>query len=111
MLEIEIDPVNAQKWIDEGALIIDVREPIEWIAGHAPDVTHIPLGFVEQNLANLPRDQKVIVICRSGKRSLQATLAMREVGVNAYNLAGGMQAWQSAGLPVIAQGGEPGAVI
>lgn len=108
-MELEVTPQQAKELIAQGAHLIDVREDVEWIAGHAPEAVHIPMGLLSLN--NLPSEGKIIVICRSGNRSMHATLAMREAGLDACNYEGGMHAWQSAGGVVQAAGGEPGVVI
>ncbi len=82
------------------AVIVDVREQKEWDAGHAPDAVHIPLGQLSQRLAELPRDRRIVAVCRSGGRSSTAVKALRGAGVEAENLDGGMNAWQRAGLPL-----------
>lgn len=80
-------------------LLIDVREPVEWAAGHAPDATHIPLSNLTAD--SIPAGTRVMFICRTGNRSGMATTAFRRVGVNASNVVGGMFAWVAAGLPVV----------
>lgn len=108
-MELEITAQQARQWLSEGAVLIDVREQVEWVAGHAPEAIHIPMALLSLN--NLPTDEKIIVICRSGNRSMHATMAMREAGLEAYNFAGGMHAWQAAGGVIEAAGGEHGVVI
>ena len=93
-----------------GALLLDVREPAEWRAGHAPGALHIPLGELEDRLRDLPRDQTVVVACRSGGRSARATTVLTRSGFHALNLDGGMRAWASVGLAVQTDDGEPGTV-
>jgi rhodanese-related sulfurtransferase len=61
-------------------------------------------------VSELPRDRKLIMICRSGGRSGRAAEALVERGLPAVNLAGGMEAWRAAALPVVADGGAPGEV-
>lgn len=97
--------------LTSGAALVDVREPDEWEAGHAPEARHLPLRTVLAEMNSLPRDTKVLVICRSGNRSQGATNAMLEAGIDAYNLDGGMRAWQQAGGPVIRTDGSAGTVI
>lgn len=108
---LEVTAADARAWVDQGALLVDVREQTEWISGHAAAASHVPLGFMLQSLGNFPRNEKVVVVCRSGNRSMHAVVAMREVGIDAYNLAGGMYAWQAAGGDVVAEGGAQGIVI
>jgi rhodanese-related sulfurtransferase len=81
-----------------GAVLIDVREDAEWHEGHAPGAQHLPLGRLR--LEDLPPGRPVYCICRSGNRSGRAVEALTAAGVDARNVAGGMQAWVAAGLPV-----------
>jgi DMSO/TMAO reductase YedYZ molybdopterin-dependent catalytic subunit/glyoxylase-like metal-dependent hydrolase (beta-lactamase superfamily II) len=92
----------AKALVDAGALLLDVREPDEWRAQHAPTAMLVPMGTVRTRLPELPRDRKVVVVCRSGGRSAAVTDALRAWGFDAVNLSGGMCAWASAGLPVAA---------
>jgi rhodanese-related sulfurtransferase len=90
------------------AWLLDVREPDEWAAGHAPQATHIPLGQLGARTAELPRDQQLYVICRSGGRSARAAQALNGAGWRAVNVAGGMQDWAAAGKPMASDSGaEP----
>src|SRR3954447_6436311 len=87
--------------VDSGALLLDVREPDEWQVEHAPDAVLIPMGQVRERQTELPRDRRIVVVCRSGGRSSAATDSLRAWGYDAVNLAGGMCAWAAAGLPVV----------
>lgn len=82
------------------AVIVDVREPVEWEAGHVPGALHIPLGELHARRGELRASTPVIAVCRSGSRSAMATLALRSAGIDAANLDGGMKAWAKAGLPL-----------
>ena len=97
--------------IEGGAFLLDVREDDEWGAGHAPLATHVRLGDVPTQLEAVPTDRTVIAVCRAGGRSQQAATFLREQGIEAMNLAGGMQAWAGAGLAVVTESGQPGTVI
>jgi DMSO/TMAO reductase YedYZ molybdopterin-dependent catalytic subunit/rhodanese-related sulfurtransferase/glyoxylase-like metal-dependent hydrolase (beta-lactamase superfamily II) len=90
---------GARTLLDSGALLLDVREPEEWQAEHAPGAVLIPMGQVRQRQSELPRDRRIVVVCRSGGRSAATTESLRTWGFDAVNLAGGMCAWASAGLP------------
>jgi rhodanese-related sulfurtransferase len=82
-------------------VLIDVREQDEYDQVHIPDITLIPLGTVPDSLDQIPTDKTVIMTCRSGNRSGQATEFLRQQGFdNVHNMEGGIVAWQEAGLPV-----------
>ncbi|HUZ23458.1 MAG TPA: rhodanese-like domain-containing protein [Streptosporangiaceae bacterium] len=94
--------------VPDEAWLLDVREVDEWVAGHAPRATHIPLGQLSSRATEVPRDMTVYVICRSGGRSARAAFALASAGWEAVNVAGGMQDWAAAGRPMIAESGaEP----
>ena len=90
-----------------GAYLLDVREDEEWVAGHAPDAVHIPLGELGGRAEQVPRDQEVYVICRAGTRSAYAAQALGAGGWNVVNVADGMQGWESAGRPMVSESGAP----
>lgn len=92
-----------------GAALLDVREGFEWEAGHAPDASHLPMG--ELSLEGLPAGRPLLVVCHVGGRSAAATDALVRAGVDAVDVAGGMDAWIRAGLPVVTDAGEPGTVV
>jgi len=106
-----IGPGDADVLLRSGAVLLDVREPAEWQAGHAPGARHIPLGALTSRLDEVPRSQRVVVVCRSGSRSARATALLARSGFDAVNLEGGMLAWASAGLAVHARDASPGTVL
>jgi rhodanese-related sulfurtransferase len=95
---------------DNGAVLLDVREPHEWQAGHAPRARHIPLSQLTRRAGELPQGRAVVTVCRSGARSARAATLLARDGWEASNLTGGMRAWARAGLPVVAKGGGPGRI-
>ena len=101
----------AKALIDAGALLVDVREPAEWQAEHAPGALLVPMGTVRERRAALPRDRRIVVACRSGGRSAAVTDSLRAWGFDAVNLAGGMCAWAAAGLPVVNGPVDDGLVV
>jgi DMSO/TMAO reductase YedYZ molybdopterin-dependent catalytic subunit len=101
----------AKSLTDTGALLLDVREPAEWQAEHAPAAVLLPMGQVRDRQGDLPRDRRIVVVCRSGGRSAAVTESLRTWGFDAVNLAGGMCAWSAAGLPVVAEPSEAGLVV
>lgn len=95
-----------------GAYVLDVREPDEWEAGHAPGAHHLPMMEVPARMAEIPTDQEVVVVCRSGGRSGQVVSYLMGNGWdNVRNLDGGMEAWQSAGRPMVSEDGQPARVV
>jgi rhodanese-related sulfurtransferase len=96
--------------LKEGGALIDVREPAEWAAGHAPEAIHMPMGEVPSRIDELPIDATLYLICRSGRRSARVTAYVAERGWEAVNVEGGMLAWETAGAPVIDASGGPGSI-
>lgn len=94
-----------------GVTVLDVREPVEWQHGHIEGALHVPLTQVPDRLDELPVDHQLLVVCKVGGRSLQATAFLREKGFEAVNLAGGMIDWADAGRPMVADSGGAPAVV
>jgi rhodanese-related sulfurtransferase len=107
----EVEPAAADDLAAAGALLLDVREADEWHTGHAPRSTWLPMGQVLERASELPRQERIVVVCRSGGRSAAVAEALRHQGLDAVNLAGGLRAWTGAGLPLVTESGEPGAVL
>jgi rhodanese-related sulfurtransferase len=102
----EINLENTEAVLTE-QLIIDVREPAEFIAGHLPNAINIPRGVLEFRIGQHPSFQnpqtKIIVYCQSGGRSALAAESLHKMGfVNTVSMAGGFSAWQASGRSVIA---------
>jgi rhodanese-related sulfurtransferase len=102
---------EAVRRVEEGATLLDVREPDEWEAGHAPQAVHVPLAALAATVDQLDQGQPVVAVCRSGARSERAAAALAQRGYDASNLDGGMQAWVAAGLPVVTDTGDAGQII
>ena len=82
-------------WQNKEAIIIDVRTPGEYRDGHIPGVVNIPLDELEKRIGEIPKDKKVVLICRTGSRSAQGTRLLRSKGFNnVYNSTGGMSTWK-----------------
>ena len=93
--------------IPEGAPILDVREDDEWNAGHIDGALHIPLAEVPARLDDLPLDEDIYVICRTGGRSRQAVAWLNGNGFDAINVSGGMGSWNlDHGKPIVSETGE-----
>lgn len=83
-------------------LIVDVREPDEFEAGHIREALLAPLGNVEKELSSVPKDREIVLVCRSGRRSGKAYEILAASGyTNLWNMEGGMLAWQKLGYPVV----------
>lgn len=97
---LEIQPAEALKLREEGAFMLDVRQPDEYAAVHIPGVTLIPLGELSGRLSEVPEDQKIVVVCRSGNRSAQGRDLLLNAGyTQVTSMAGGMTDWSAAGYP------------
>ena len=105
-----IGPTEASSRVDRGAVLLDVREPAEWRAGHAPKARHIPLSDLDRRCKELPAGREIVTVWRSGNRSARAAGILAADGHTVLNLSGGMRAWSAAGLPVVANSGRPGSV-
>lgn len=113
MTDVEqIGPDEAAERVRDGAFLLDVREPEEWDAGHAPGAHHLPLSrFNERHTEVLPPPETPIVaVCRVGGRSQRVAEALTQAGYTVANLAGGMQAWAAHGHDVVTDDGSPGQV-
>ena len=107
---VEVDARTALTLVWQGADILDVREPDEWVAGHAPQACHVPLPTLPGARTPSWRDRPVVVLCRSGNRAKTATALLRLRGVEAFAVSGGMNAWRDAGGVVVTDAGAPGKV-
>jgi rhodanese-related sulfurtransferase len=91
----------AAQFSEKKAVIVDVREDGEWQEQHIPGAIHIPLAQLPARLSELEpyKHSPVITQCRSGGRSAKAAAQLKAAGFsNVYNLDGGIQAWEKAGL-------------
>lgn len=86
---------------EEDLLLVDVRTPREYqYDGHIAGSRLLPLNALMQRVDELPRDQKIVMVCRSGNRSQVACEQLARLGYeNLYNLSGGIIGWKMAGLP------------
>jgi len=92
-------------------LLLDVREYPEFAAGHLKGARLIPLAEIERRAGELPKDQPMVCMCRSGRRSAEAASTLARLGfTNVSQLAGGVMAWEQAGLPVEKEAHAPWAL-
>src|SRR3954463_8232217 len=98
----EVTAEQGQQMVEEGAVLLDVREADEWDAGHAPEAQWIPMSEVQARIDELPRDRPIVAICRSGSRSRALAGALLGAGYDVVNVDGGMRAWAAEDLTVVA---------
>lgn len=89
---------------ESGTWLLDVREQDEWDRGHAPSAHLVPLSELAARVAEIPTDQRVLVVCLAGARSFRAATALAESGVDAANVSGGMLAWSATEGPLVSDG-------
>jgi rhodanese-related sulfurtransferase len=99
-----VDPLQATHLINrEDALVLDVREPGEFGAGHVLGAKNLPIARLDAPVPEIAKrkDKPVVVYCDGGERSAKALVLLKKQGfTRAANLSGGLKAWQQAGLPV-----------
>jgi len=100
----EIGTLEATRLMNQGStLVLDVREPQEFTAGHLPKARNIPLKELQQRIGEIGKykERAVIVTCRSGPRAGSASRLLKRAGfATVYQLKGGLSAWEQASLPV-----------
>lgn len=88
------DAAEARRLVAEGAMLLDVRTPEEYAAGHIPGAVNIPVQVLGGRMDELPdRERTIVVYCRSGVRSANAANMLRGAGFTAVHDLGGMGAW------------------
>lgn len=113
----EVSRDEAQKLIDEGAQVIDVRTDHEWEAGRIAGATHLPLAELSERAGEIDKERPVLLYCRGGNRSTMAATALADAGYDAAKLSEGIVGWAEAGLPLdpddgyVAESGEAAAVL
>lgn len=90
----------------DGAAVVDVREPGEYVGGHVPGAVLMPMGQLPSRVGELDRHRPVYVICASGNRSRAMSDYLARAGFDARSVDGGTAAWAAAGRPVVA-GAKP----
>ncbi len=99
-LEISVDEAAAKR--DEGAFILDVRQPEEWQEYHVPGSTLIPLDQLASRLDEVPEDQEIVVVCRSGNRSQEGRDILRNANFSSVtSMAGGLNEWAARGYETV----------
>ncbi len=104
--EVSLD--NAQATCDKADVIIDVREPAEYMAGHLPNAVNIPRGLLEFKINDVEQvqakgaDSNIVLYCKTSGRSALATQSLNTLGfTNVTSILGGYDAWHEAGMPIV----------
>lgn len=92
---------EAYQMYQDGTFVLDVRTPEEWNEFHAPNTTLIPLDELVSRVNELPKDQPIVVVCRSGNRSQTGRDILVNAGFNATSMNGGLNEWRASGHPVV----------
>ena len=96
----EVDTGRLAEAMADGAVVIDVRMPDEYVEMHVPGAVLIPLPELDARAGEVPKGQQVYVICAVGGRSLHAAAALNSAGWDTVSVAGGTKAWVAEGRPV-----------
>ena len=105
-MEVDLSPQRVAELLKQRSIqLIDVRQGYEWDAGRIAGARHLELTELGEQAGTVQRDRPVVFYCRSGVRSAMATEAFVGAGFDAHNMAGGLLAWDAAGLPVEPDGG------
>jgi rhodanese-related sulfurtransferase len=113
----EVSREEAQKLVEDGAQVIDVRTDHEWEVGRIAGATHLPLDELAQRAGEIDKERPVVLYCRGGNRSTMAAAALAEAGYDTAKLSEGIVGWVEAGLPVdpedgyVAESGEAAAIL
>jgi rhodanese-related sulfurtransferase len=106
-----MDVAELAAHIAAGGRVLDVRQPDEWYEVHVPGAGLVPLDQLGQRWEEIGTDGALAVICRSGARSLRAAEALRSVGIDAWNVTGGTNAWVASGREVVTGDQTSGAAL
>jgi rhodanese-related sulfurtransferase len=102
-----LSPERVAEMLEAGKVqLIDVRTAAEWDAGHVPDARHVELDEVQQQAETIDKSKPVVFQCRGGSRSEMVASAFRESGWDAYNMEGGLRAWDERELPLEPEEGQ-----
>jgi rhodanese-related sulfurtransferase len=102
----EVSREQAQKLVEDGAQLVDVRADHEWEMGRIEGAAHLPLAELAERVGEIDKDRPVVLYCRGGNRSTMATEALVAEGYDAKKLSEGIVGWAEAGLPLAPEGGQ-----
>jgi len=113
----EVSREEAQKLVEDGAQLVDVRADHEWEAGRIAGATHLPLAELAERTGEIDKDRPVVLYCRGGNRSTMAADALTAAGFDAAKLTEGIVGWSESGLPLapedgyVADSGEAASIL
>ena len=113
----EVSREEAQKLVEDGAQLIDVRADHEWEVGRIAGATHLRLDELAQRAGEIDKERPVVLYCRGGNRSTMAAAALADAGYDAAKLSEGIVGWAETDLPLepeggyVAESGEAAAVL
>jgi rhodanese-related sulfurtransferase len=97
-----LDSLAATRLMNDGAIVLDVRDSNEFAGGHLPNAKNIPVTDLNKRMTELPSGKAVLLVCATGQRSSRAVGTLRKAGRDqVFALSGGLGAWRQAGLPVV----------
>ncbi|HYF59449.1 MAG TPA: rhodanese-like domain-containing protein [Burkholderiaceae bacterium] len=97
-----VNTLQATRLINDGAVVLDVRDAKDWASGHVAGSRNIPAAELDGRVGELPAGKPVVVVCEGGSRSARAAAALRKAGrADVFRLDGGVPGWRQAGLPVV----------
>ncbi|MGH8825440.1 MAG: rhodanese-like domain-containing protein [Jiangellaceae bacterium] len=99
-LPAEVTVIELAAALADGAYVVDVREPYEYVGGHVPGAVSIPMGAIPERHDELPRDRTVYLVCAVGARSMQVAHYLDQLGFDVRNVAGGTNGWIDGGFTV-----------
>ena len=100
-LPASVSVEEAYQMYQDGTFVLDVRTPEEWNEFHAPNTTLIPLDELAARVDELPRDQPILVVCRSGNLSQTGRDILMQAGLDATSMNGGLNEWRAKGYSVV----------
>ncbi|QJC21634.1 rhodanese-like domain-containing protein [Arcanobacterium buesumense] len=95
----QITTAQAMQEHADGVRIIDIRDIIEWNKGHIPTSEHIPQAKLMRPDSGLTTNERLILVCSNGVRSLSAAERMRRSGFDVTSVHGGLDSWKRSGFP------------
>ena len=107
----EIEPEDLQQKLDDGWKLVDVREDDEWMYGHHSEAQHIKMGDITDKLNLFEKNEKYVIVCRSGQRSGKVSEFLQTKDIISYNLVGGMKKLSNFSTEIISSNGNPGTII